>query len=696
MQTELRQFIAQARFYKAPVLRVAELLPADDAALDELVAETVRAGDQKAFMLIMVAALSRERRLDARHLARGAVMIPEYNWFPLIARFQGDLAEHLLAAIEQTQLYRAPEAAALLLAAAWCQEHREGKLPEPLIPRARMLARNPKLQPEARGCLITLALQTKDSGLLALTKTWYPDASPEKWQSLQESALRIGNGLLDRRRQAPLDFVRDKPTNILTTGATLRRAVAKIGRNEPCPCGSGKKYKQCCLEKDHERLHHSSEVAGLTTEELAAQPEAHLTLERLQRTDPFVLERVDPVKIPPELLRHYLYRLCAFNLFDRMASAFETIGYTEERKDLWENLMYLATRAGHKDCLRRLSKVYPDQVKLQDDIFMGAALLLAEDNPAELLKLLDECAVNAVEINTPEELEGISISLMSSRFRSLGILVGRGAIPFLPQDKAGRVMEVILETRDKLKLSPEDPIAEILDQRFAEQEDDHKKESAELRTARQKLDAKAQEVRELKDSLERMQKEIARREQKRALPTQTAPAAKPLPVDEAVLKEMRRKVDELKSALKERHHERNDLRRELQKARTDLDTLRQNAVPITLVEAEAPDREEELLLPQDAPEVHPVRLIEFPKGFHQTLAGFPRHVARAAIIMTGRLAAGEPAAFVGALRLKATPNVMRQRIGLDYRLLFRLHPDHLEIIDLIRRKDLDRRIKTLV
>ncbi|MFM5426927.1 SEC-C metal-binding domain-containing protein [Aeromonas veronii] len=24
-------------------------------------------------------------------------------------------------------------------------------------------------------------------------------------------------------------------------------AFIKIGRNEPCPCGSGKKYKQCCL-----------------------------------------------------------------------------------------------------------------------------------------------------------------------------------------------------------------------------------------------------------------------------------------------------------------------------------------------------------------------------------------------------------------------------------------------------------------
>ncbi|MGR3302463.1 MAG: SEC-C metal-binding domain-containing protein, partial [Candidatus Scalindua sp.] len=24
------------------------------------------------------------------------------------------------------------------------------------------------------------------------------------------------------------------------------RAAVKIGRNQPCPCGSGKKYKQCC------------------------------------------------------------------------------------------------------------------------------------------------------------------------------------------------------------------------------------------------------------------------------------------------------------------------------------------------------------------------------------------------------------------------------------------------------------------
>lgn len=25
----------------------------------------------------------------------------------------------------------------------------------------------------------------------------------------------------------------------------------KAGRNDPCPCGSGKKYKKCCWDKDH-------------------------------------------------------------------------------------------------------------------------------------------------------------------------------------------------------------------------------------------------------------------------------------------------------------------------------------------------------------------------------------------------------------------------------------------------------------
>jgi len=30
----------------------------------------------------------------------------------------------------------------------------------------------------------------------------------------------------------------------------MARTAVKTGRNDPCPCGSGRKYKQCCLAKD--------------------------------------------------------------------------------------------------------------------------------------------------------------------------------------------------------------------------------------------------------------------------------------------------------------------------------------------------------------------------------------------------------------------------------------------------------------
>ena len=29
---------------------------------------------------------------------------------------------------------------------------------------------------------------------------------------------------------------------------TIKREGPKVGRNDPCPCGSGKKYKKCCLK----------------------------------------------------------------------------------------------------------------------------------------------------------------------------------------------------------------------------------------------------------------------------------------------------------------------------------------------------------------------------------------------------------------------------------------------------------------
>ena len=49
-----------------------------------------------------------------------------------------------------------------------------------------------------------------------------------------------------------------KPTEARVAGNGPRQprkvsAAAKIGRNDPCPCGSGKKYKNCCMNKDQQQ-----------------------------------------------------------------------------------------------------------------------------------------------------------------------------------------------------------------------------------------------------------------------------------------------------------------------------------------------------------------------------------------------------------------------------------------------------------
>ena len=44
-----------------------------------------------------------------------------------------------------------------------------------------------------------------------------------------------------------------------------------LGRNDPCHCGSGKKYKQCCLAKDEEKAR--AERAKAAAEAPLPEPE---------------------------------------------------------------------------------------------------------------------------------------------------------------------------------------------------------------------------------------------------------------------------------------------------------------------------------------------------------------------------------------------------------------------------------------
>ena len=59
----------------------------------------------------------------------------------------------------------------------------------------------------------------------------------EFWMNAVTPALAQMHGFRLERRQLP-------PSDL--TGSSVIRTTPKVGRNAPCPCGSGKKYKKCC------------------------------------------------------------------------------------------------------------------------------------------------------------------------------------------------------------------------------------------------------------------------------------------------------------------------------------------------------------------------------------------------------------------------------------------------------------------
>ena len=55
----------------------------------------------------------------------------------------------------------------------------------------------------------------------------------------------------------------------------LTKVAEMTGRNDQCPCGSGKKYKRCCLSNDKEVTHAKVQAEQLELEssvEARAEP----------------------------------------------------------------------------------------------------------------------------------------------------------------------------------------------------------------------------------------------------------------------------------------------------------------------------------------------------------------------------------------------------------------------------------------
>ena len=84
-----------------------------------------------------------------------------------------------------------------------------------------------------------------------ITKKWkverdFPNIN-EIMAELQKAIPDLSSIVKKRHRNLRLLYQNYRKKNNIETGDVSKR---KIGRNEPCPCGSGKKYKMCCGKID--------------------------------------------------------------------------------------------------------------------------------------------------------------------------------------------------------------------------------------------------------------------------------------------------------------------------------------------------------------------------------------------------------------------------------------------------------------
>jgi yecA family protein len=92
------------------------------------------------------------------------------------------------------------------------------------------------------------------------TLSFFADAALAERHRPREAALaatreEIAAAVVERIPEALRDYARRGRAlrrALLRYGSrrgTPARATSTVGRNDPCPCGSGKKFKQCCLGK---------------------------------------------------------------------------------------------------------------------------------------------------------------------------------------------------------------------------------------------------------------------------------------------------------------------------------------------------------------------------------------------------------------------------------------------------------------
>ena len=316
-------------------------------------------------------------------------------------------------------------------------------------------------------------------------------------------------------------------------------------------------------------------------------------------------------------------------------------------------------------------------------------LILASDDAAKFCEAIEAECLQLLKTHSSMGLQDLVAAITWSPYRALGIMIARGALLLTEREASSWIEMQILGIRGDLDLPPHDESAELLDLRAARVPQGEK--NAALEDAQAALQAKGEQVRAMGEKLAAMEREIALQERRERRATAVASTPQ-LNAEAQQLRDLREKHARLKSLYRDSGDDRVKRRREVERLQEENKQLKAANAMATTSSHGSDDEPGEALIVSGQ---QPLRLIEFPKKFHAKLTEFPQQVGPAVMALLGRIAAGDAAAFTGLVKIYECDDVVRARVAGDYRLLIRLQTSCVQVLEVVNRRDLSARLKSL-
>ncbi len=546
----------------------------------------------------------------------------------------------------------ASELEAIALYAAW----KAGAPVERIKPELRRLAAR-AMTAEGYGLLATVAASIDDANVRAACKPIASFASEYKKQVAQDDAAMHAS--IDKA-------IASLPAEVESTvGGFTVRGAKQPGRNDPCPCGSGLKYKKCCADKP---VATPSPIPGVAWEDFLGKDAGRMEPEHVQALAPRDLARVDLTKLELKPLTVAMRRFVDLRAFDRaeqcMAAALAKS--PEHPDDYREELVHALLTCGEIERARPFVEAMTDK-RFYD---LELAVRDGKDPWQALVARLRQTA------GSTDKLDDVDLAYSLLRAEPLlGIYMARACIGTLHVDDADLLLEYVEDARDKLGLPPTDPAWDVLDAlriKTKRSRPEPAKPDDELAAAR----ARASDLERTIDALRTELADLRTRpaaELVRAAPTESGLEAR---------------VRELEGVIREGQAERAELRRQLAKLDAEREAVRK---PAPTTDDDTADEGDDLPLGNRA-----ITLPRFDRKFADALAEVPAPVAAEAVRTVGILASGDGFAWRSVKQAKdMARQVLMARVGIHHRMLFRVEDGVMDVLDLITRETLMTTLKRL-